>query len=230
MASTALNGENLHEELNKLYKEGRIPTVVRETVTQARWQAEAHPSGVFYGTPYKDLGRYNDPSFRAGICYTADYALIAVAESYGRKLQANPDTFFIGNTELDVAQLCSLKTTRQTTTIHMPRLLALLHIAADKVMGPDQSITQAITEWAANTPGLPYDGISYPSRHVADGMCTAWWLREGETDPLTTVSMSSVAEYRDTEKFNFPENWNERDITGKEILLYTLNYQLSHGS
>lgn len=227
MTLSKLNGDNLHDALDKLFHEGRIPQVVREEVEQVRFQEQAYPSAVYYGVPDENLGRFNDPSLRAGICYTADNALIAVAESYGRKREADPSNFFIGDDSLHIAQLCTLKTTRQTVTVNLSRLLPLLHLTADKVMGPDYSITQGITEWAANTPGLPFDGITYQSRHLNDKTCTAWWVREGADDPLSTSDMTSVAEYRSTDQSNFPQVWEDEDISGKEMLLFSMNYEIS---
>ncbi|MDR6352539.1 RES domain-containing protein [Pantoea sp. SORGH_AS_0659] len=227
MALFKLNGDNLHDTLNKLFQEGRIPQLARDEVEQVRWQEKPHPSAVFYGVPTTNLGRFNDPSFKAGICYTADNACIAVAESYGRKREADPSNFFIGDDSLHIAQLCTLKTTRQTVTVNLSRLLPLLHLTADKVMGPDYSITQSITEWAANTPGLPFDGITYQSRHLNDKTCTAWWVRKGADDPLSTSDMTSVAEYCSADQSNFPEFWTDENIYGKEILLFSMNYEIS---
>ena len=94
-------------------------------------------------------------------------------------------------------------------------------------MGPDYSITQGITEWAAITPGLPFVGITYQSRHLNDNTCTAWWVREGADDPLSTSDMTSVAEYRSTDQSNFPQVWEYEDISGKEMLLFSMNYEIS---
>lgn len=83
------NGDSIHEQLNQLEKQGRIPSDIREAGTQQmRWQWDEYPSGVHYGAPMdpKPLGRYNDPTGRTGICYTADNAAAAIAESLGKSL------------------------------------------------------------------------------------------------------------------------------------------------
>lgn len=175
----------------------------------------------------KEMGRYNDPTSRTGVCYTADFAAAAIAESLGRIYQRNPDEFILGMGDIEKARIYSLETTRETKVVNIVRLQALLHFTADQVMGGDYSITQGITNWAANTPGLDYDGIAYPSRHFGAGMCTAYWIREGESDPLADVANSLADKYLDTAKENFPQNWEEEDITGFEIVTETLNYSVS---
>lgn len=218
-------GVPIHEQLNALEKKGRIPADNRGIVQQKRFQWNEHPSGVHYATPDTDIGRYNDPTGRTGVCYTADHAVTAIAESLGRVYQKDPADFTLGMSELDKAQIYTLETSRETTVINMSKLQGLLHITADKTMGSDQSITQAVTDWAANTPGLNYDGISYPSRHY-EGTCTAFWKRDGVADPLSDVSRSSVNSYVDAESANFPSNWDDPDITGFEIVTETLQFSV----
>ncbi|TDB44045.1 RES family NAD+ phosphorylase [Photorhabdus khanii] len=218
------NGETLLKELNQLHKEGRIPTVERKIIPQKRWQKKAYPSGVHFNAPKnpEEMGRYNDPTGRTSICYTADYVVTAIAESYGR--QYHKEEFFIDSNDLSIAQLCSLETTRDTKTIDMKLLVGVLHIPADKIMGDDQSITREVTDWAANMPDTPYDGITYRSRHYDMGTCTAFWIRPGQDSPLKTVDMTSVDKYIDTDKANFPPGWNEIDIDGTEIVTETLRF------
>lgn len=224
------NGDSIHEQLDQLEMQGRIPCDTRvKGSTQVRWQWDEYPSGVHYGTPMdpEPLGRYNDPSGRTGVCYTADYAAAAIAESLGRVYQREQDEFTLGLSDLHKAQMYTLETTRDTTTINMTKLQGMLHITADQTMGNDPSITQAITDWAANTPSLAYDGVSYSSRHYGVGMCTAYWIREGESDPLADVTHSSVYSYVDSNPENFPQNWPEEDISGFEIVVDTLRFEVS---
>jgi len=224
------NGDSIHEQLDQLEMQGRIPCDTRVAgTTQVRWQWDEYPSGVHYGAPMapEPLGRYNDPTGRTGVCYTADYAAAAIAESLGRVYQRGKDEFTLGLSDLHKAQMYTLKTTRDTTTINMTKLQGMLHITADQTMGDDSSITQAITNWASNTPGLMYDGVSYSSRHYGVGMCTAYWSREGETGPLADVTHSPVHLYVDTNPENFPQNWSEDDIDGFEIVVETLRFEVS---
>lgn len=223
---TEETGVSLFEQLNAIHTSGRMPTNIRGIIQQKRWQREKHDSGVYYGAPDDPnyMGRYNDPTAKTGVCFTADYAVTAIAESYGREYHKKPKEFFIGSDEVSKAQMCTLQTTRETTTIDMVRLQAILHITADKTMGDDQSITQAVTEWAANTPGLPYDGVTYVSRHLGVGTCTAYWQREGEEGPLKDVDMIPLDKYIDDDKENFPQGWTDPDIDGFEILTETLNF------
>ncbi len=229
-AKTQKNGETLHDKLNALEAQGRIPYVSRGVIQQKRWQREPYPSGVFYSTPSlaepDTMGRYNDPTERTGICYTADYASVAIAESLGRVYQRNRDGFVLGLSDLKKAHLYTLETTRGTKTIDMSRLQGMLHITADKTMGDDQSVTWAVTDWAANTPGLDYDGITYSSRHYGVGTCTAFWKREGMTGPLADVANSPVDSYLDNDAENFPQNWTDIDIDGLEIVAKTLGYEV----
>ncbi|MFH8136289.1 RES family NAD+ phosphorylase [Pantoea osteomyelitidis] len=224
------NGDPIDDQLNRLEKQGRIPFIMRAAKTpQRRWQKRTYPSGVNYARPVKpeEMGRYNDPTGRTGICYTADFAVAAIAESLGRIYQRKPEAFFLGLEDLQTAHIYSLETTRATKIIDMVRLQALLHLTANQIMGEDYSITQAITSWAVNTPGLDYDGIAYLSRHLGTGTCTAYWIRDGRSDPLADVVNSPADEYIDTAVENFPQNWTEDDISGFEIVTETLNYRVS---
>lgn len=189
-----------------------------------------YESGVHYFVPdgiTSELGRFNDPTFRTGICYTADYAYIAAAESLGRVYQSNPAKFTIGLPFLEAAQIYTLETTRSTKTIDLPKLLGILRITVDTAMDDDYSMTQNITDWAANTPSLEYDGITYLSRHCG-GMCTAFWTRKGATDPLKSVKNSNVVDYIDDDQVNFPASWigKHDDISGLEIVSKTLRYSV----
>lgn len=194
-----------------------------------RWQWEKYPSGVHYSAPTDPelMGRYNDPTSRTAVCYTADYAATAIAESLGRVYQRDPEAFILGMSDLHNAHMYKLETTRDTKTIDMSKLQGMLHITADQTMGNDQSITQAVTDWAANTPGLDYDGIRYQSRHFDAGRCTVFWVREGATNPLTDVENSPVDSYVDTGPENFPPGWKEPDINGFEIVTETLRFDVS---
>lgn len=224
------NGETLHEQLSKLEAQGQIPTIVRGIIQQKRWQWEEYESGVHYAAPTKpkEMGRYNDPTAKTGVCYTADCASVAIAESLGRVYQKDPEKFTLGESDLSKAQLYTLKTTRETTTIDMPKLQAMLHITADKTMGDDQSATQAITDWAANHSENDYDGVTYSSRHYSSaGTCTAFWERKGMNGPLADVEHSPVDSYVDSDKRNYPPNWQDDDITGFEIVTQTLRFSVS---
>ena len=224
------NGDYIHDQLNQLEIRGRVPCDIRKKGTQQmRWQWDEYPSGVHYGAPIapETLGRYNDPTGRTGICYAADNAATAIAESLGRIYQREPENFTLGLSDLHKAQMYTLETTRDTKTINMTKLQAMLHITADQTMGNRQDITQAITDWAANREGLEYDGVSYSSRHYGVGMCTAFWKREAETGPLVDVTHRSVYSHVDSNPDNFPQNWQGKDIDGFEIVVETLRFNVS---
>ena len=221
-------GALLHEQLTAIHTLGRMPVKVNGIIQFKRWQRSKQESGVYFGCPQEKpkMGRYNDPTAKTGICYVADYAVTAIAESYGREYHQKPrGKFSIGSDEVAKAQICTLETTRETTTIDMGRLLGLLHLTADEVMGDSQEITHIVTDWAVNTPGLHYDGITYLSRHLPGvGTCTAFWQREGMDSPLKDVDMKQLGDYVDTDKENFPQGWIGSDIDGFEILTDTLNF------
>ncbi|MFP1767844.1 RES family NAD+ phosphorylase [Lonsdalea quercina] len=226
------DGDSIYEQLTRLEAKKAIPVIIRkENTRQYRWQRKEYPSGLHYGLPTspQKMGRYNDPSARTGACYTADYPIVSLAEAWGRLYQKCNDkkTFFIGSREIQIAQLYILETTRKTKTIDITRLVGLLHRTLDQVTGNDTSIPQAIVDWAANTPGLDYDGISYPSRHHAVGLCTAFWEREGTSSPLADISHCSVESYVDSDPVNFPQNWLDKDINGFEMLTETLNFVIN---
>lgn len=217
-----------HEQLNALHNEGRMPVKHIGITQQKRWQRAKHPSGVHFGKPEDplEMGRYNDPTARTGVCFVADHAVTAIAESYGREYQKKPDGFYIGSDDISKAQICTLETTRETTVIDMVQLQGLLHITADKTMGDDQSITQSVTDWAANTSDLPYDGVNYVSRHMGIGTCTAYWQREGTESPLKDVDMVPLDKYVDEDKANFPPGWQYSEIDGVEILTEKLGFNV----
>lgn len=221
-------GESFYDQLTLLDGENRIPVCVRDITKQSRWQREPQSSGVYYGAPQKeeDMGRYNDASGRTGICFTADHSVTAIAESYGRQYHKKTDDFSIGSDELSRAHMCTLETTRKTKTIDMDRLLPLLHITSDKIAGDDQSITRQIVDWAANGEN-EFDGVTYRSRHLPVGSCTAWWCRKGEQDPLTTIEMTPVDNFHDKDKACFPNNWEYEDISGPEMITETLNFKIT---
>lgn len=229
VTETKTNGDSIHEQLTQLEKQGVIPYIIHSADTlQKRWLSKEYPTGVYYNLPEDPelMGRYNDPTCRTGICYTADYAVAAIAESLGRVYQRNQRAFTLSLQDLQNAHLYTLKTTRETKTIDMTRLQGLLHLTSDQTMGDSQRITQAVTNWAANTPNLPYDGISYRSRHYEVGMCTAYWIREGQSNPLADVEHSPVDSYVDSDPNNFPQNWDGTDISGLEIVVETLRFNV----
>ncbi|QAV25046.1 RES family NAD+ phosphorylase [Proteus hauseri] len=221
------NNKSLYKKLNELELQGYIPYKTYKKLQQKRWQWKSSPSGIHYFTPNNplEMGRYNDPSARTGVCYTANYAVIAIAESLGRIYQNNK-AVIIGLSDLQKAQIYTLTITRKVKIIDMLRLSGILHITVDKMMGKNYGTTQAIVDWAANTPALNYDGISYPSRHYA-GICTAFWARKEIIPPLIDVSVCSIDLYIDNKKENFPQNWVEKDISGIEIITETLKFNLN---
>ncbi len=223
------NNYLFHDKLNALHVNDNIPIISRQAGTlQIRWQAQAYSTAVFYNKEIipEKMGRYADPTGMTGICYTSDYAVTAIAESYGRIYQRRPDDFLIGSDDLINAHICRLITQRQTVTIDMVKLQGMLRITANQTMGNNTYITQAITDWAANTPGLLYDGITYSSRHYGVGTCTAYWVRKEATDPLITLDMTTLANYIDKDTNNFPPKWKYPDIKATEILTEVFGYTL----
>lgn len=217
----------LYKTLDELEQQGCIPYKIHQIIQQKRWQWAIHPSGIHFFVPIHplEMGRYNDPTSQTGICYTADHAVVAIAESLGRLFQNNK-LFIIGLSDLKNAQICTLETNRTTKIIDMPRLQGILHITADKMMGKDYQITQTIVDWAANTPFLDYDGISYFSRHYL-GLCTAFWQRKGLTPPLIDIARCSIDCYLDSDSANFPQYWHDSDISGLEIITETLKFSIN---
>ncbi|EHY8945574.1 hypothetical protein K4804_004642, partial [Salmonella enterica subsp. enterica serovar Saintpaul] len=119
---TKKTGVSLHERLTAIHNLGRMPVKVNGIIQFKRWQRSKQESGVYFGCPQEksSMGRYNDPTAKTGICYVADYAVTAIAESYGREYHKKPNCkFSIGFDEVSKAQMCTLETTRETTTIDM---------------------------------------------------------------------------------------------------------------
>ncbi|PMU03052.1 hypothetical protein CJI17_22265, partial [Aeromonas salmonicida] len=63
--------------------------------------------------------------------------------------------------------------------------------------------------------------------HGGNGTCTAFWNVGGRGDPLETVNMVAVSNYKDRNLECFPQGWEEDDIDGEEILTETLHFEIT---
>lgn len=222
-------GDNsLHEALKKLNSEDKVPSkTYPKGHTFKRWQSAPQKSGVYYGKPSdkKDLGRFNDPTGKTGVCYVAEYAVTAIGESYGRvnqKHKRSGTPYRVSSSSLEEAHVCTLEATRDLKTVDLNMLLAKLQFTTDQVTSDDYDLTQEIVAYFANEPQTKFDGISYNSRHVNHGYCVALFDREHES--LDTKAMTPMSKYKDSDYL--PEGWPEPDIDGEEILTEVLGIEV----
>lgn len=217
-------GEPINEKLNSLLKEGKVPTKNFAKGTEfKRWQSQPQESGVYYGKPEGDaMGRFNDPTGNTGVCYIAETATTAIAESYGRNKKKNDGSdipYRVSKESLEKAHICTLKTKTPITTVDLGKLLPKLDITLDQITSDDYHLTQQIVSVAAND--SDFDGISYSSRHIQDGCCIALFDRKKEQ--LETIEMTSMSQYSETGNNNLPNDWESEDIDAEEILTEILN-------
>ncbi|CAK1691359.1 RES domain-containing protein [Vibrio crassostreae] len=218
-------GDNSTDEALKfLNSKGKVPFKnYPKNNTFKRWQSTPQSSGVYYGKPTPEsMGRFNDPTGNTGICYVAEHAVTAIAESYGRNYQKEKKKGFsyrVSRDSLDEAHVCTLQAERELVTVDLCKLQAKLHITTDQLSSDEYGLTQEIVAYFANEPKASFDGISYRSRHMDHGYCVALFERDKES--LRTVAMAPMSEYKDSEYL--PSGWKEPDIDGEEILTEVLD-------
>ena len=153
-------------KLKKLADAGTIPVKTYSCNTSLfRWQSSPQATGVYFNKPQEleEMGRYNDPAGRVGVCYVATDPITAMAESYcrqNRELDAD---------ELTRNQLCELEATDDINTVDIGALMPKIGLKLDELTSSNYKITQNICGFFAQNPECSIQGISYRSRHYDNG-------------------------------------------------------------
>ncbi len=212
-------------DLEKICSEKKLPILVFNQDVK-RFQGKYYPLAEHYGKPIgaSDMGRYNDPSGRTGVCYLAENSLTALAESYGRMYHHSCGNFAISSSSLKVAQMYTLHPRSPLQLVDMATLASMLHLTADQLTGSDYSLTQAITGFLANYPGRDFHGIRYLSRHYPTGGCLAVFEPK-DGNLFNTLAFESLSSY--TEHQFLPVGCTYPNITAEEMLVNVLHFDVT---
>lgn len=206
-------------KLKALADPGKIPIKTYKCDTPLyRWQSENQAEGFYYNKPQKleEMGRYNDPAGKVGVCYVATDPITAMAESYCRQNRK-----FVEVDELTRNQLCELEITDDINTLDIGAVLPKIGLTLDELTSSDYTKTQAICGFFANNPQYGIQGMSYRSRHYDNGgYCVALLEQAHEPEPLKTNKMTAMEDYHyDDHQL---EGWEDDTIDGEEILTEVL--------
>ncbi|NDK98924.1 RES family NAD+ phosphorylase [Photorhabdus bodei] len=168
----------------------------------------------------KDDG-YNSPDNSFRVCYMADRAVTALAESYGR-LWHKEGLRFIDESEIRTARMCNIRSLRKLVFIDIAKLIGMLHIPLSVMVDEDYSVTKRAMACLYELLNNEMDGICYISRHWPTDFCYAVW--EKREDRFVDAGMQSLVNYRDSEYM--PSTWNEPDISADELLEEVLNFKI----
>lgn len=202
-------------KLRTLADEGKAPLkTYKHNSLLYRWQCSPQATGVYFNKPQKleEMGRYNDPAGKVGVCYVATNPITAMAESYCRQNRK-----FVEVDELTRNQLCELEITDDINTLDIGAVLPKIGLTLDELTSSDYTKTQAICGFVANNPQYGIQGISYRSRHYDNGgYCIALLKQAHEPEPLKTNKMTAINEYH--YHAHQLEGWEHNSIDGEEIL------------
>ena len=200
---------------------GKIPikTYPRNT-SLFRWQSSPQATGVYFNTPQKleEMGRYNDPAGKVGVCYVATDPITSMAESYCRQNRA-----FVEADELTHNQICELEAANDINTLDIGALMPNIGLKLDELTSSDYTKTQNICGFFAKNPQYGIHGMSYRSRHYDNGgYCVA--LLEQTDEPVKTIQMTAMNDYHyDAHQL---EHWQYKTIDGEEILTELLRIKI----
>ena len=215
----AFDYPQLEQAITALFEAQRLPTHLTGTGTLKRWQAQAWPSALYFG---RGEGRYSAPDGAFGVCYMAEKAVSALAESYGRLMHKNA-LKFIDESDVENSRLCLIRPRRPLRFVDVGKLLGMLHITLDASVGDDYTLTQRVMACLYALARDKYDGVCYVSRHFPSAdFCYAVW----ETDEVRfdDEGMMNLAEYRDSDAL--PAHWPYDDITAEELLEEVLRFRI----
>ena len=229
-------GTPLHEKLNELLQNDKLPTVVVDvgaytfrTQKTNNSSGEPYTSGFHFSAPQTDLGRFNDPNGKLKVCYVAQTATSALAEIFCRSKKrdlADPSSFYIGSSDLEIFSVSHMKTTRKLQLLDLGSLLPRLGYSIDELTGLSYEVTQEIVRFFSQVGDESINGIAYPSRHLCDGhLCYAIWTNESEPHILKTQSIVPVSKFKTSQEL--PSFWSEKDIEGEEILTDVLGFKVA---
>ncbi|PQQ35065.1 hypothetical protein C6H69_02315 [Photorhabdus luminescens] len=209
---------DLEKQIREIYKTHTIPTYTPGDWNSKRWQRKEWPSALNFN--FGD-GRYNSPDNSFRVCYMADRAVTALAESYGR-LWHKEGLRFIDESEIRIARICNIRSLRKLIFIDIAKLIGMLHIPLSVMVDEDYSVTKRAMACLYELLNNEMDGICYISRHWPTDFCYAVW--EKREDRFVDAGMQSLVNYRDSEYM--PSTWNEPDISADELLEEVLNFKI----
>jgi hypothetical protein len=204
---------NIIDKLNSLSANNELPLqTITAGQTLFRMQGTGHAKGFHYHAPTANLGRYNDPNAKLGICYVSSQADVAIGEIILRE----------GTTELDRADLedwdiAQLTTTQELTILKVGRLLPKLGLKHDEVSSPSYDVCQEIVRYFSDNPNSAVQGIMYISRHLADGECYALFAPAPGEVHLETISKVKLSDFKCA----------ITDLDAEEILTDVLNVDVT---
>lgn len=232
--NTKKTGSTLHDRLEQLINSGNAPTITVSVGSQCmRVQERLDATGTEYKNPYHfstaipATGRYNDPDGKLGVCYVAQTATVALAETFGRKRDnEDEEPLFIDGKELDKKIIATLEFTRELVLLDIGKALCALGLTIDVISGADYQKAQDIVRFFSKKPQYrTISGIAYISRHHADGYCFAIWQNNESEDIFREVSRIAIKSF-DTEK-ELPSFWSSSTIDGEEILTDVLGFSVT---
>ena len=152
----------------------------------------------------------------------------ALAEVFGRRQRrdlAQPETFFIGSSELDNFSIATNVVTRELALLNIGHLLTKLGKTTDDIYNADYLITQDIVSFFSSLDSNPIDGIAYRSRHHDDGYCFALFGEDiDRAGLLKTKSIKTIGNF--VSNVDIPTRWQGNDIDGEEMLTDILGYKI----
>lgn len=215
----ALDYPYLEQHITALFDANRLPTHSPAVETLKRWQRRAWPSALYFGT---GDGRYNAPDGSFGVCYMADKAVSALAESYGR-LMHREGLKFIDASDIENARMCLIRPRRTLRFVDVGKLLGMLHMTLDVSVGEDYRVTQRVMACLYALARDEFDGVCYFSRHFPSAdFCYAVW--ESDEERFDDAGMQNLADYRDADAM--PTHWPYADITAEELLEEVLRFAI----
>ncbi|WP_426577269.1 RES family NAD+ phosphorylase [Xenorhabdus stockiae] len=217
--SFELEIQNLEDKIATILKNSSLPIYLLSTESLRRWQKKEYPSGINFS--FGD-GRYNALNDAFRVCYMADNAVSALAESFGRQMHISKNVF-IDASVIENSRMCLIRSLRPLYFVDIGLLLGMLHITLDISVGDDYTVTQRVMTCLYHLAKDNADGVRYVSRHFPYGYCYAVWELSGEKR-FEDAGMMNLAEYADSEYM--PANWEYPDITGEELLESVLQFKI----
>ncbi|WP_240224650.1 RES family NAD+ phosphorylase [Rheinheimera hassiensis] len=183
---------NITDKLNSLCANNELPLqTITAGQTLFRMQGTGHAKGFHYHAPTANLGRYNDPNAKLGICYVSSQADVAIGEIILRTGKTELD-----KSELELSEIAQLTTKKDLKVLNVGRLLPKLGLKLDELSSTSYGICQEIVRYFSDNPNPAVQGIIYISRHLADGECYALFAPAPGEVHLETISKVKLSDFK----------------------------------
>lgn len=210
---------NLEQEIESILDEGSLPLHSPGNWDLKRWQRKEWPSALNFST---GDGRYNAPDDSFKVCYMADRAVSALAESFGRIMHKTGKQF-VEESVLTTSRMCLIHPRRQLVFVDVGQLLGMLHITLNVCTGDDYAVTQRVIACLYKLAKDKVDGVCYFSRHfTTTDFCYAVW--ESEEERFDDAGMKSLIDYKDSEWL--PSGSKLNSITAEDLLEDVLRFKI----